>query len=112
METLQTHGDANLDKAVIVLTKQDINSSDFRLRFLFSEHITKYKLSVISTARIDPFNFGEPSNDKLTMRRLEKLIDKSLGFNLYGYPTSSDRKSVMYGPIMGLHDLDAIGESY
>lgn len=111
-DALRGQGDANLDKAVIVLTKDDINTSDFRLRYVFSSHFDKARLSVISAARINPVNYNLPPDPELTRHRLEKLINKSLGLNLYGYPISSDRRNVMYGPIMGPDDLDGIGEWY
>lgn len=111
-EVLQNNGDANSGKAIIVLTKNDINSRDSRMRYVFSSHFSQAKLSVISTARIDPANYGQLSDKMLIMRRLAKLIDKSLGLNLYGYAIGTDKKSVMYGPIMSPSDLDSIGDSY
>ncbi len=111
-QALRDNGDANLDKAVIVLAKDDINTGDFRLRYVFSSHFDKARLSVISAARINPVNYGLPPDVELTRHRLVKLINKSLGLNLYGYPISTDRRSVMYGPIMSPDDLDGIGEWY
>lgn len=57
-QVLRENGDANLDKAIIVLTKDDINTKDFRLRYVFSAHFRKARLSVISIARINPVNYG------------------------------------------------------
>lgn len=95
---------------ILVLTPYDINEQEFNLRFLFAAHFKG--VSVISTARIDPVNFGLPRNDKLRDARLMKLVDKAIGQQIHGYPISSDRRSVMYGPIMSLDDLDAIGAWY
>lgn len=95
---------------ILVLTPYDINAREFNLRFLFAAHLKG--ISVVSTARIDPVNYGQPRDDKLRDDRLLKLINKAIGQQILGYPISSDRKSVMYGPIMGLDDLDAIGREY
>ena len=109
---LHDNGDADLSKAVIVLTRDDINTGDFRFRYFFSNHFEDLKLSVISTARIDPINYGLPADHDLKIRRLEKLVNKSLGLHLYGYKNGTDKSSVMYGPIMGVEDLDSVGDWY
>ena len=95
---------------VLVLTPYDINAAEFNLRFLFAAHLNG--ISIISTARIDPFNYGLPRDDKLRDERLMKLINKAIGQQILHYSISSDRRSVMYGPIMGLEDLDSIGSWY
>jgi len=69
-------------------------------------------ISVISTARIDPVTYDLPRDDKLRNERLMKLVNKAIGQQVHRYPVSSDRRSVMYGPIMSLDDLDAIGAWY
>jgi hypothetical protein len=44
--------------------------------------------------------------------RALKLINKAIGYGVYGYEASSDINSVMYGPIMGPDDLDRVGSWY
>jgi predicted Zn-dependent protease len=111
-DILSNNGISFCDKAVIVLTNIDINDSSFRLRYLFSSHYDRACLSIISTARINPINYGEPKDDYLVMDRLMKLINKSIGLNHYKYKTSSNKQSVMYGPIMSPMDLDKVGDWY
>jgi len=102
---------------LIVLTNEDINYPDSGLRYVYSAHYEG--LSVVSLARINPFNFGIDLNlisipekfFKMKERAL-KLINKSIGFGVYGYEASSNIKSVMYGPIMGPADLDKVGAWY
>ena len=36
----------------------------------------------------------------------------NLGIMVYDLPQSRDRRSVLYGPILSLADLDAIGEDF
>ena len=101
----------------IVLTNEDINDPDSGLRFYYSAHFDG--LSVVSLARINPSNFGVLPNlieipemyMKMTSRAL-KLINKSIGYGVYAYQASSDVNSVMYGPVMGLSDLDRVGDWY
>lgn len=111
-DALQQNGLSFCEKAVIVLTNKDINSSDFQLRYLFSQHFHAACISVISTARINPINFGMRADDDLLEQRLMKLINKALGFYLYKYESSSNRSSVMFGPILSPNDLDTIGSWY
>lgn len=100
------------DKAIIVITDKDINHKKSTLRFVFSSHYNKFNLSIISTARINTNNYGlDPDNDLLTTR-LYKLVNKSLGLNYYKYKQTNNRSSVMYSPILGVQDLDVVGEWY
>ncbi len=69
-------------------------------------------MSVISTARINPVNFGNPKNERLVTQRLMKLINKSIGLNHYKYKVSTNKSNVMYGPIMSPMDLDKVGDWY
>jgi len=102
---------------LIVLTNEDINYPDSGLRYLYSAHYQG--LSVVSLARINPLNYGIdldlisiPEKFIKMKKRALKLINKSIGYGVYGYGASSDMKSVMYGPIMGPADLDKVGEWY
>lgn len=102
----------------IVLTNEDINDPESGLRFLFSQHFEG--VSVISLARLNPESFGPVKISLLSLPilfntltdRTLKLVNKALGLALYGFNQSSDTASVMYGPIMGIEDLDRIGRWY
>lgn len=109
---LLNHGIRICEKTVIVLTNNDINDSAFRLRYVFSSHYDQACLSVISTARINPVNYGQRKDEKLVYQRLMKLVNKSIGLHHYKYPVSSSRGSVMFGPILGPNDLDSVGVWY
>lgn len=102
---------------VIVLTNEDINTPGSGLRYHFSTHYQG--LSVVSLARINPTNFERmpnilklPEMYQTMSERALKLINKSIGYGVYGFEASSDWKSVMYGPIMGPKDLDRVGSWY
>lgn len=95
---------------LLVITNLDINAEGSHARYNYATHFNH--LSVISTARIDPRNFGEAENEQLKQTRLFKLINKAIGQQIYGYAASSDIRSVMYGPITGLQDLDKMGSAF
>lgn len=64
------------------------------------------RAGILSSARMDPRFFGRPANATLTKTRLRKMVRRYLE-NLY-YPVSSkDPRSVLYGQILSLEDLDA-----
>jgi len=111
-KVLSDHGISFCEKSVIVLTNKDLNNADFRLRYVFSSHFDRACMSVISTARINPVNYGNPKNERLVTQRLMKLINKSIGLNDYKYKVSSDKSNVMYGPVMSPLDLDKVGGWY
>lgn len=92
----------------IIIIPGDMNDEDFRLRYIFSKHFFNDRLTVMSLARIDPRSYRQPTNHDLVLDRATKLINKALGYHMYGYKASSDVGSVMYGPIMGLEDLDSV----
>ncbi|MEZ5528433.1 MAG: hypothetical protein R3E57_00585 [Porticoccaceae bacterium] len=101
----------------IVLTNEDINSPDSGLRFVFSAHYDG--VSVVSLARINELNFGLvpklieiPGTFLKMQERALKLINKAIGYGVYHLDASSDINDVMYGPIMGIHDLDRVGTWY
>ncbi len=101
----------------VVLTNLDINRKDSGLRYLFAQH---YKgLSVVSVARLSEANFGArltllsvPVIAEKVADRTIKLVNKGVGLGRYGYALSTNKMSVMYAPVMGLSDLDAVGNWY
>jgi hypothetical protein len=44
--------------------------------------------------------------------RALKILNKAIGYGVYGYEVSSNVDSVMYGPIMEPDDLDYVGDWY
>lgn len=97
---------------ILVIIPGDMNSQEFRFRYLFSQHFVDHKITVISLARINPASYGLPPDPDLTGTRALKLANKALGFHMYGYMPSSNTGNVMYGPIMGLDDLDKVNTWY
>ncbi len=102
----------NSKTPAIVIIPGDMNDKEFRLRYIFSMHFFNDQLTVMSLARIDPRSYRQPANHELVLDRATKLINKALGYHMYGYKASSDVGNVMYGPIMGLDDLDRVNMWY
>ncbi len=67
---------------------------------------------MVSSTRMDPVNFRQPPDPALLHTRLRKMISKNIGIMHYRLPQSTDRNSVLYGPILSLADLDSIGEDF
>jgi len=100
------------DPAAILLgvTRGDMYIRSYDWRFAYREG---ERFAVVSSARMDPSNFPRlPANPGLLELRLRKMISKQIGILVFGLPQSRDKRSVMYGPILSLGDLDAIGEDF
>lgn len=96
---------------IIGLTTYDLyirGNPDWEWAFSYRERTT----AVVSVARMDPANWGEPADVERLRTRLRKMVSKNLGIMYYGLSPGSDRRSVLFGPILGLDDLDAIGEEF
>ena len=98
---------------VIGITDADMYIEKMNWRFAFSYRQTgaaSQRVAIVSFARMDPKFFGEIADDDLMMRRLRKMVTKNIGALYFGLPLSKDPKSVMFGNIMGLEELDAMGD--
>lgn len=112
-KTLPKHLDAISAKTVyIVLTTDDLNDEERRFRFVFMSTAPSLRMSVVSMARMRDSFYGAPDTPFRTRARMYKMVKKAVGLLYYEYSRSSDRNTVMYSPIMGLDDLDAIGTNY
>jgi len=80
-------------------------------RWAFS-YRTDERFAVVSTARMDDAAWGGKPDPLRIEVRLRKMVTKNLGMLYFGLDQSSDRRSVMFGPILGLGDLDSIGEDF
>jgi predicted Zn-dependent protease len=99
-------------KAVIIgLTSNDIYIRQYTWRYAFTFR-KDAKFAVVSCARMDPVNFGEESNDELLRSRLRKMITKNIGLLYYGLTQNNNPRSVLFGQIGGVEELDAVGEDF
>ena len=96
---------------VIGITEGDMYIREVDWRFAFAKRDGD-RFAVVSSARMDPVNFGDLPDDELLQARLRKMLSKNIGIMYYKLPQKSDRRSVMFGPILGIHDLDSMGEDF
>lgn len=98
----------NPHNILIALTKLDMypRSEGWRYSFQSGED----NIAIISSARMDPTSYGARPNPALTKKRLRKMITKRIGAMYFHLPYSDDPHNVMYKSIMGLEDLDNVGE--
>jgi predicted Zn-dependent protease len=81
-------------------------------RFTFSLRSSEDHFAVVSYARMDPVRLGgRPDAVRLTTR-LRKMVAKNIGIMYYGLPISQDPRSVLYGQIGGVQELDEMTEHF
>ncbi len=101
----------NPQAILIGITEGDMYIREVDWRFAFARRDAE-RFAVVSSARMDPVNFGYLPDDELRETRLRKMVSKNIGILYYKLPQKSDRKSVMFGPILGIDDLDSVGEDF
>ena len=99
---------------IIGITSLDMYMEAMRAEwsFTFSLRSRDQRMAVVSYARMDPANLGDPPDDQLLMTRLRKMIAKNVGIIVYGLPPSRNPRSVLYGNILGVDDLDRMTEEF
>jgi predicted Zn-dependent protease len=94
--------------AVIGITDGDHYWAQADWRFAFGVKGPGY--GVLSTARMDPVNFGEPPNDVILERRLRKMVTRYVGELYLGLPRNENPRSALGPAPMGVEELDAMTE--
>ncbi|MBI3028595.1 MAG: hypothetical protein HYY64_03695, partial [Candidatus Rokubacteria bacterium] len=101
----------NPQSIVIGVTEGDMYIREVDWRFAFAKRDGD-RFAVVSSARMDPVNFGYLPDEELLQTRLRKMLSKNIGIMYYKLPQKADRRSVMFGPILGIDDLDSMGEDF
>ncbi len=70
---------------------------------------TQGRFAVVSTARM---TLGPGVSEDVAMARLRKMVTRDIGRMYFQLPASVDPRSVLFGEIDGVADLDRIGEDY
>jgi len=55
---------------------------------------------------------GQPMDLNLSETRLRKMVTKDIGILYFGRPQNQNPKSVLYNGIMGIEELDQVGEDF
>ena len=96
---------------VIGLTDEDLFVHQKKWEWAFSYRM-QGRFAVVSSARMNPANFGAAANDELTDSRLRKMVLKNIGALYYFMPLNHDPKSVLYDDVGSIADLDNMGEDF
>jgi predicted Zn-dependent protease len=96
------------------ITDDDMYGRDAGYNFTFAgrDWGPNWGAAVVSTARMDPTAFGEMADTELLMARLKKMVTKNLALIYYRTDTSKDPRSVLFSPVLGLDDLDRMGQGF
>ena len=101
---------AQSPEAILIgVTDEDMYIRSYTWRFAFSSRFEG--MAVMSTARMDPATFGEPPDSAALHARFYKILTKNIGALYCGFPMSDNPRSVMFGAIMSVEDLDRVDES-
>ncbi|MGH7209070.1 MAG: hypothetical protein ACREIL_06780, partial [Nitrospiraceae bacterium] len=93
------------------MTDEDmfIRSKQWHFAFAFRK---EGRFAVVSKYRMDPTFLKLPPNDDLIVARLRKMLTKQIGLQYYGLPHRQEKTSVLFSPVLGLDDLDAISPEF
>jgi predicted Zn-dependent protease len=102
------------DPKVILIgfTSDDMYPLSMNWNFAFGWRVETSRTAVVSTARMDLHYPGEPSAIPLPETRLRKMVTKDIGILYYGLPESNNPRSVLYGRILGIEELDTMSEEF
>lgn len=99
-------------KAILIgLTEKDMYIQGKTWQYAFSYWVDSH-FAVVSTARMNPVNLGQPASAELLNTRFRKMVMKDIGMLYYQMLPSNDPKSVLYNNIEGLEELDGMGEEF
>jgi predicted Zn-dependent protease len=94
------------DRSVVIgLTLEDMYMTSLPYRFTFSIR-GPAGWAVVSRARMDPVALGLNADPALRMRRLQKMVLKSVGTLALGRRVSGNPRSVLFDGILSADDLD------
>jgi len=80
--------------------------------YLFLTHWAE-RISVVATGRLIPYAvFRKEEAAGIYGQRLLKLVKRTIGQQYFGMARSSDRRSVMYSPLLGTQAMDEMGYEF
>jgi predicted Zn-dependent protease len=103
---------ADPNAVMIGLTSQDMYIAAKEWRFAFGWRDTDTPTAVVSTARMNLHYSDEPFWGSSAKIRLRKMVTKDIGILYYGLSQSDNAKSVLYKGILGIQELDAVGDDF
>jgi predicted Zn-dependent protease len=95
---------------VIGITANDMFLRSQNWVFGFTWRSEDDRMAAVSYSRMDPKTFGLAPDEDLLKSRLAKMVGKDVGVLCFRLPLSKNPRSVMYGRIGGIDELDAMTE--
>lgn len=103
---------SDAEALLIGLTEVDMYVGEVpEWRYAFANR-TGGRFTVISAARMNPFNYGLDPDPELLHSRVQKMITKTIGLLHFWLPLSDNPRSVLYRSILSLEDLDYVTEDF
>lgn len=99
------------DAVVIGLTKSDMYIREKTWQYAFSYWVDS-RFAVVSNARMNPPNLGQPASAELLNTRFRKMVMKNIGMLYYRMPPNGNPKSVLYNNIDGVEEFDRMDEEF
>jgi predicted Zn-dependent protease len=97
---------------LIGFTVEDIYPTTKNWQFAFGWRLGETGSAVVSSARLSLPDIGQVLERDLPGKRLRKIVTKDIGILYYGLPQSQNPKSVLYNQIMGIEELDEVGDDF
>lgn len=97
---------------LIGFTSEDIYPVSKDWQFAFGWRSSQTQSAVVSTARLALPYQGLPAGADVSTARMRKVVTKDIGILYFGLPQSSNPKSVLYSQILGIEELDNVGEDF
>lgn len=101
----------NPNAFVIGLTSEDMYIEHRDWQFAYSWR-QEGKYAVVSSNRMDVGGIFKHASEEQVQVRLRKMVTKNIGLLYYHLPQSDDPRSVLYGRVDGIRDLDNMGEEF
>ena len=86
-----------------------IRSRDWQFAFGYRE---EGRFGIISAARMNPERFGSPPDEGLLHARVRKMVVRTIAFLYGGLAPTNSPDSLLYSNLLGLEELDAMGEGF
>jgi predicted Zn-dependent protease len=103
---------ANDPRVILIgISEFDMYIRKYTWQFSFS-YRAQNRFAVVSSARLNPVSFGQPADQALLDTRLRKVITKNIGILYFHLPQNNNPRSVLYRSILGIEDLDRVGEDF
>ncbi len=97
---------------LIGFTSEDVYPTTKNWQFAFGWRLGETNSAVVSSARLSLPDIGQVLERDLPGKRLRKIVTKDIGILYYGLPQSQNPKSVLYNQIIGIEELDEVGDDF